>query len=106
MDISSQLNQGKIDHAEVHKSFSSLFLSEVEGILDVYKQAFAEYMQYSFERARGIGLNEQQKADDDSGIRVARMIWQAFKEKRIASELPTIRIGASLHAALKVGPQA
>jgi len=29
------------------------------------------------------------------------MIWQAFKEKRITSELPTIRIGASLHAALR-----
>lgn len=100
-DISPQLNQGKINHADVHKSFSSLFLSEVEGILDVYKQDFADYMQYSFERTNGIRLSEQQKGHDDSGSRVAQMIWRAFKEKRIASELPTIRIGASLHAALR-----
>jgi hypothetical protein len=46
----------------------------------------------------GNTLDEQQKAMDTSGRLLANAIYNAF---RITTQLPTIRIGAGLHAALR-----
>lgn len=100
-DISGQLNQGKFDHADEHKSFKSVFLSEVQGIVDVYKSDFADYMRYTYERQTGKRLSDQARADDRPGLQVANLVYQAFLNNRISNQFPTIRIGAGLHAALR-----
>ena len=100
-DISDQLNQGKRDSIEVHKSFKSLFLSEVEGIVDVYSDDLADYMRYMYERHTGDQLTEEHKSDNRPGLIVANMICEAFRRNRITTQFPTIRIDAALHAALR-----
>ncbi len=100
-DISDQLNQGKLDNIDVHKSFKSVFLSEVEGIVDVYSADFADYMRYRYERHAGLQLSEETETDNRPGLLVANMIREAFRRNRITTQFPTIRIGAGLHAALR-----
>ena len=100
-DISGPLNQGKLDHADVHKSFKSVFLSEVAGAVDVYKSEFADYFQYRFERDSGSTLSDKVKAEDESGVGIANLICEAFRLDRAGKAFSTIRIGAGLHAALR-----
>lgn len=100
-DISAQLNEGKVVSIHEHKSFKSLFLSEVRGVLDAHVSELAELMQYIFERDTGKRGDDETKSHDDSGRMIANMIYQAFRLNRITDQLPTIRIGAGLHAALR-----
>ncbi len=100
-DISDQLNQGKFDNIDVHKSFKSVFLSEVEGIVDVYSAEFGDYLRYMCERYTGTRMSEEGKTDKRPGLLVANMIREAFRLNRVSAEFPTIRIGAGLHAALR-----
>ena len=100
-DISAQLNQGKLGSIDVHKSFKSVFLSEVQGVLDCYAKDFSEIMQHIFERDTGTRLDEQAKAKDPSGRWIANAVYNAFRLNKVTTQLPTIRIGAGLHAALR-----
>lgn len=100
-DISAQLNQGKIDNIDVHKSFKSVFLSEVQGIVDSCAQTFSEIMQHIFERDTGTRLDEVTQTNDVSGRLLANAVYNAFLHNKVTSQFPTIRIGAGLHAALR-----
>jgi hypothetical protein len=73
----------------------------VQGIVDVYKSDFADYMRYTHERQTGKRLSEGEKADDRPGFHLANLVYQAFLHNRISNQFPTIRIGAALHAALR-----
>ena len=100
-DISSQLNQGKFNSANEHKSFKSLFLSEVRGVLDVHEPEFAEIVQDIFERDTGNQLDEQTKSKDASGRLVGNLIYNAFRLNRVTDQFPSVRVAAGLHAALR-----
>jgi hypothetical protein len=100
-DISGPLNQGKLENIDVHKSFKSVFLSEVEGIVDVYSADFADYIRYMHERQSGADPSAESKVDNRPGVLVGNMIREAFRRNRITTQFPTIRIGAGLHAALR-----
>ena len=101
-DISSQLNEGKMSNLDEHKSFKSLFLCEMQGVLDVHKTEFASLMHYRYERDTGQAITEQDKASDNSGQLIANLIYHAFRLNKVPSgALPSLRIGAGLHAALR-----
>lgn len=101
-DISSELNEGKMSSLDEHKSFKSLFLCEVQGMLDVHKPEFASLMRYLYERDTGKALTQVEAANDDSGQLIANLIYHAFRLNKVERDaLPSIRIGAALHSALR-----
>lgn len=77
-NISRQLNDGKMGSLREHKSFKSLFLCEVQGILDVHKPEFASLILYKFERDTGQQLTDEDAANDKSGQLVANLILTRF----------------------------
>jgi len=100
-DISAQLNEGKLRSIHEHKSFKSLFLSEVRGVLDVYEPELADLIHFIFERDTGNQLDNHVKLQDDSGRLIANVVYDAFRLNRVTNQFPTIRVGAGLHAALR-----
>jgi hypothetical protein len=101
-DISPQLNQGKLDNLHRNKSFNALFLDEIRGMLDVQRADFGELVAGLYEKSTGKKANGTAHELEASGNMVANLIVGAFENNRVTSnELPTLRIGASLHAALR-----
>ena len=100
-DISADLNKGKFDHIDDHASFKSVFLSEVQGILDVHKRELSGLFGYIYERDSGQQLSDVERNDDTAGQALVNLIYHAFRLNRITNQFPTVRIGAGLHAALR-----
>ncbi len=100
-DISGDLNAGKFAHLDEHASFKSVFLSEVQGILDAYRDTFSELLQYIYKRDTGNQLNDAEQQETKSGHMLVNLIYHAFRLNKITNQFPSIRIGAGLHAALR-----
>jgi hypothetical protein len=100
-DISQELNKGKFAHINEQKSFKQLFMSELAGILELYKQDFQNLMEYIYESDTGQSLSKDEIASDDGGRMFANLIYHAFRLNKIKSELPLFRISAGIHAAVR-----
>ncbi|WP_372717343.1 hypothetical protein [Novipirellula sp.] len=100
-DISGDLNAGKFAHIDEHSSFKGVFLSEVQGILDVHKKTFCDLFQYIYTRDIGKKLTDEEQQDTSSGQMLANLIYNAFRLNKVTHQLPSLRIGAGLHAALR-----
>jgi hypothetical protein len=100
-DISRQLNDGKFSHLEDHASFTSLFLTEVRGIIDAYQSDLSWIMQDVYEQKTGAFLTDAERVNDKSSQRIADLICQRFQTDEAGSEFPTIRVSAGLHAAMR-----
>ena len=100
-DISGKLNAGKFANLDEHSSFKGVFLSEVQGILDVYKKDFTGLFQYIYERDTGKSLSDAERNDASGGQMLANLIYHAFRLNKVEHQFPSIRIGAGLHAALR-----
>lgn len=98
-DYSEKLNRGKFAHLHDHSSFNDLFLVELAGMLDVYRPTLADLMRHLLESSK-------QSVDEDSTMRagnaLANVIYQAFRSKKITDELPSFRVNAGLHAAVRL----
>ena len=99
-DISDLQNRGKFDHLSDYSSFKQLFLIELAGVLEDYKSTFRDLMQYIYESDQG-----EQITDDESraksGEGLANVIYRGFEKNKIKNELPSFRIMAGLHAAVR-----
>lgn len=100
-DISGKLNAGKFAHIDEDSSFKGVFLSEVQGILDVHKETFCDLFKYIYTRDTGNELTEAELQDMSSGQMLANMIYHAFRLNKVTHQFPSLRIGAGLHAALR-----
>jgi hypothetical protein len=101
-DITPQLNQGKQDNFHRHTSFKALFDDEIRGMLDVQRADFGGMAIGLFERATGQKAATTEEQFQKSADAIANLICLAFEHNRVTSnELPTLRVGASLHAALR-----
>jgi hypothetical protein len=100
-DISGDLNAGKLAHIDEHSSFKGVFLSEVQGILDVHKGTFRDLFQYVYKRDTGNELTASEQQDTSGGQMLANLIYHAFRLNRVTGQFASIRIGAGLHAALR-----
>ncbi|EAQ80497.1 hypothetical protein [Blastopirellula marina] len=100
-DISDALNSGKFANLEVHASFKEMFLSEVQGILDVYRDAFCDLFRYIYERDTGNKLSDAERQDTRSGQMFINLIYNALRLNKITNQFPSLRIGAGLHAAVR-----
>lgn len=102
-DISEHLNVGKLAHASENDSFETVFLSEVAGILDTLKPDFGEMFAYLYESLGG-GATKKEISISDGPQQFANLIYHGFRLKRFSSELPSIRIPATIQAAIRWEP--
>lgn len=99
-DISEHLNMGKFAHASENDSFEAVFLSEIAGILDILKPGFGEMFAYLYESLGGAATKKEISASDGPQ-QFANLIYHGFRLKRFSTELPSIRIPATLQAAIR-----
>jgi hypothetical protein len=100
-DISSALNDGKFANVHDRTSFGDLFLIEVNGFLDACRPIFADVMHNIYRQDTGNTPTAEEMAANKSGDHVANLIYQCFRHEKRAGQLPTIRMEASLHAAVR-----
>ena len=100
-DISEALNRGKIEHHHENKSFKQLFLSELWGVLDLYKPCFGDIMGYIYKQDTGQTAEPAEIAKTEGGRLVVNMIYHGFRLSKLASELPSLWLGAGFHAAVR-----
>jgi len=100
-DISSKLNAGKFAHADEVKSFQDVFLAEIAGILDTLKPEFREILAYLYGKLTGRTVPEEELAASDASRQFANLIYHGFRLNRFSTELPSLRIPATLHAAVR-----
>lgn len=100
-DTSQKLNDGKFANVGDYKSFKQLLLIELRGVLDCYHDAFANIMQQIYANETGKTVTDEEQAVDNSGVAIANIIYEYFRQERITHEVPTVRVAASLHACVR-----
>ena len=100
-DISHDLNRGKTEHRDENKSFKQTFLSELWGALDLYKPDFADILAYMCQEHTGQEPPTDEGARQEGGRLLAELIYNAFRVNKLTSELPSLWIGAGLHASVR-----
>jgi len=100
-DISQKLNEGKLAHIDDCKSFKQLFMAELSGILDVHKQDFQDLMVYIVKSETGQSFNAEELSSSNAGQLFANLIYHAYRLNRIKYELPSFRVIAGIHAAVR-----
>lgn len=98
---SERLNVGKFAHMHQNKTFNQMFLSEIAGMVDSYMAYFQDLFAYKFEKHYGCPPKPDELEQSDSGQLFANMICNLFKHNKIEQELPSFRIHAGLHAAVR-----
>lgn len=98
---SERLNLGKFAHMHENSTFNKMFLSELAGMVESYKSDFKDLFAYMFERHHGYPPNSDEVDKSDSDQILANMIYNLFKLNKIKHELPSFRIHAGLHAAVR-----
>lgn len=101
LGYSERLNDGKFAHMYQNKTFNQMFLSEIAGMVDSYKAEFKNLFAYQFEKHHGYAPNRDEVERSDSGQKLANMIYNLFKLNKIKQELPSVRIHAGLHSAVR-----
>lgn len=101
-DLASKLTSGKFEHQKAKDQFHSLFLDEVDGVLESHHLAIGEYLQ---QQAVLEGKSVEGTSKPElcfAGKMVSRMIREAFRNKRITTEMPSVSIPAALHALVRL----
>ena len=101
LDASKQMNDGKFANVRDYNSFKQLLLIELRGVLDCYHETFAHIMQEIYEHDTGREVTSDERTADDSGVALANLIHECFRQSKITRDLPTIRVEASLHAGIR-----
>ena len=100
-DISGSLNDGKLSNLQEYTSFHDLFLIELKGVLDICRPIFADVMRAIYQGDTGKTPTDQEIAADKSGDWIANAIYECFRLGKVSDELPILRVGSSLHAAVR-----
>jgi len=98
-NISNDLNTGKFSHTQENNSFKQMFMSELGGLMDTHKTQIVEAFVYLYEK-------KENKTPSSSEVEqnaelVVNMFYNLFKLNKITTELPSFRIPAGLHAAIR-----
>lgn len=101
--ISEKLNDGKFKHMNEANNFNQMFLNEVGGIIDAYRDDLADMMNYMYSQETGIiETDDKHKQHFDETKRLmGNAIYNVFRLKKITVEMPSINILSSLHAAVR-----
>ncbi|MCW8831615.1 MAG: hypothetical protein OQK32_08875 [Gammaproteobacteria bacterium] len=101
LDNSAKLNEGKFAHAHENKSFKQMFLSELAGMLDVYKPVIQDAMLYIYEKETGVSPSIKDIESSNNCLLTVNMIYNLFRLNKITTELPSYRITSGLYAAVR-----
>jgi hypothetical protein len=100
-DITEELNEGKIRYASECKSFKQLFSSEIAGAMEVLEPNFEKALIYMFEKEMGYKPSEEEIEKSDQGKLFTNIIYNLFKKNKLGHHLPSVVIGAGLHASVR-----
>ena len=99
-DISEKLTKGKVDHSNENKSFKQLYLSELAGVLDVYRELILEGLEYFYmQKTRDI-VSQQERQDPESG-KVINAVYNLFKLGKLGTFFPSFIVEAGIHASVR-----
>ena len=92
------LNDMKKKHASENRSLKQMFLSELEGYLDLYQEVFRDVIIDVFhkENKKEHSLIEKSSADKNNSFK--HIIYNGFKLNKLTTELPIFRIVPELFA--------
>ena len=93
-------NESKEKYKHENRTFDEMFLSELGGMLDVFRDDFNGVMAdcYFEETCRQPTEAEEQDTDTNAWC---KFIYNAFKLKKITTELPLLKIYPTLHAVMR-----
>lgn len=99
--LAKNITDEKFRHESELKSFRQTFLIELEGALIALEDQFADLFRHIFEKEVGRKLTPEEKNIDNSGKLLAKLIYGAFAEGKISTELPFINVHSGIHAAVR-----
>ncbi len=99
--LADSLNRGKFEHAHENISFQEMFLSELAGILDIYKSEFPRIMAIIYKQKTGNSATENEINNSKSGRLLFNLIYNLFKLGKAKDKFPTIGVLAGLYAATR-----
>lgn len=99
-DISEEINEGKIKYANENDSFKQLFLSEIAGVIDLYRPLFKDALVYLFEKETGRKPSAEEVKAAKPGV-IANSIYHLFNKNKLGEYFPSLIIGAGLHASIR-----
>ena len=99
--ITDELNFGKIEHFDQNNTLHQTYMSEISGILDLYREKFNELLQHiyleHFKKVESIDPEDQQ----DYSNQVANIIYYMFDKQKNENFLPSWDIMARIHALIR-----
>ena len=99
-DISSLLNQEKDTYLMEAATFRKIFLTELVYILKREEAMFDEMFTYLFEKEYGHAPLQEEVTSLCAGGKFGNLVYEAFKQEKVANRLPTFEIEAGIHAQL------
>ena len=103
ISVANRLNEGKFNHQHEANSFDQMFMNEVGGIVDFYKEDLAEMMEFMYEKeTRNTLSNLERKQQRSETMRLmGNVIYNIFRLKKVGISMPTIYISSALHASVR-----
>ena len=99
----NNLNEGKLKHQHEASSFQQMFLNEIGGIVDVYKEDLAQMMVLMIERENKLTFSEEEiKPHHSETMRLMKnTIYNLFRLNKVGSAMPALQISAALYASVR-----
>lgn len=94
------LNLAKEKYKDENKSFKQLFLSELAGYIDCFKDSLNDTMEQMYRREQGKDITDKEKKEIDQNDLTNR-IYNLFKLNKITTEFPTFSILPELSASVR-----
>lgn len=89
-------------HKEDFRSFKQIFLIEIGGALDTYRETLRESTLYMYEEQAGNSRQNVSKYESEDIVQqLVNLIYQLFRLSKINKQLSGIRIMAGIHAAVR-----
>ena len=103
LKIADKLNDGKFKHADEAKSFNQMFLNEVGGIIDEYRDDLADMISYIYSQETGLTETEDEfkQHRNETKKLMGNAIYNIFRLNKVTVEMPFINILSSLYAAVR-----
>lgn len=99
-DISEKLTKGKIEHSHENKSFKQLYLSELSGVLDVYRDIILKGFVHFYKHKTGNKVSQEERQNPETG-KVVNVIYNMFKLGKLGTFFPSFIVEAGLHASVR-----
>lgn len=94
------LNEAKEKYKNENKSFKQLFLAELGGYIDCFKDTLNETMEQMYYWEHGKFITETDKSEiDQNGLR--NLMFNMFKLNKVTTEFPTFSILPELSASVR-----